>query len=83
VTLQRPPSPEEADRYGVKAYFFVVTPDRSALTALARLIDDGLLRVTVAAVFPLERGRDAFESGASFRRPPGKTVLLVGEPPAE
>jgi NADPH:quinone reductase-like Zn-dependent oxidoreductase len=83
VTLQRLPSPDEADRYGVKAYFFVVTPDRAALTALARLIDEGLLRVTVAAVFPLERGRDAFESGASFRRPPGKTVLLVGDPPAE
>jgi NADPH:quinone reductase-like Zn-dependent oxidoreductase len=82
VTLQRPPSPDEADRYGVKAYFFVVTPDRAALTALARLIDDGLLRITVAEVFPLERGRDAFESGASFRRPPGKTVLLVGDPPA-
>jgi NADPH:quinone reductase-like Zn-dependent oxidoreductase len=61
----------------------VVTPDRAALTALARLIDDGLLRITVAAVFPLERGREAFESGASFRRPPGKTVLLVGDPPVE
>ena len=83
VTLLRPPSPDEADRYGVKAYFFVVTPDRVALTALARLIDDGLLRITVAEVFPLERGRDTFESGASFRRPPGKTVLLVGDPPAE
>lgn len=80
VTLQGPPSSREADRYGVKAYFFVVTPDRAALTALARLIDDGLLRITVAAFFPLERGRDAFESGATFRRPPGKTVLMVGEP---
>ena len=66
----------------MKAYFFVVTPDRAALTALAQLIDDGLLRVTVAAVFPLARGRDAFASGASFRRPPGKTLLLVAEPPA-
>jgi NADPH:quinone reductase-like Zn-dependent oxidoreductase len=83
VTLQRPPSPREADRYQVKAYFFVVTPDRAALTALARLIDDGLLRITVAAVFPLDRGREAFESGTSFRRPPGKTVLLVAEPRAK
>jgi NADPH:quinone reductase-like Zn-dependent oxidoreductase len=83
VTLQRPPSPREAERHQVKAYFFVVTPDRAALTALARLIDDGLLRITVAAVFPLERGREAFESGASFRRPPGKTVLLVDGPRAQ
>ncbi len=65
----------------MKAYFFVVVPDRPALNAPARLVDDGPLRITVAAAFPLERGRDAFESGATVRRPPGKTVLLVGEPP--
>ena len=77
ITLQEPPSQEMADRYGVTALFFVVTADRDRLARLADLIDTGQLKVSVAAMFPLAEGRAAYESGASRRHRPGKTVLVV------
>jgi NADPH:quinone reductase-like Zn-dependent oxidoreductase len=61
---------------GASGVFFVVEPDRAALTELARLIDAGELRPVVGEVYPLERGQEAFEAK---RRPgvPGKVVLRV------
>jgi len=68
--------PEEVGRPGTGGVFFVVEPDRAALTELARRIDAGELRSIVGEVFPLERGREAFEAK---RRSgvPGKVVLRV------
>ncbi|HEX5143535.1 MAG TPA: NADP-dependent oxidoreductase [Mycobacterium sp.] len=77
VTLSAPPPAGRADEYGVTAEFFVVTPDRTQLAELARLVDEGRLRVTIAASYPLEQGRRAFESGRQPHRRPGKTILIV------
>jgi NADPH:quinone reductase-like Zn-dependent oxidoreductase len=77
VSVAAPPSAELADKFGVRGFFFIVTSDRDALGRLAALLDGGQLRVTVAATYPLERGREAFESGSSAGRRPGKTVLVV------
>lgn len=79
VTLQAPPDPRRAEQAGIDARFFVVSPDVGELNALAELADRGLLRVSLAATFPLERGREAFASGALADRAPGKTVLVVRE----
>ena len=67
---------EETGRRGASGVFFVVEPDRAALTEVARLIDAGELGPVVGEVYPLERGREAFEAK---RRPgtPGKVVLRV------
>jgi NADPH:quinone reductase-like Zn-dependent oxidoreductase len=66
----------ETGRPGARGVFFVVEPDRAALAELARLIDAGELRPVVGEVYPLERGREAFEAK---RRSgvPGKVVLRV------
>lgn len=77
ITLQEPPSQEMAGKYGVKALFFVVMADRDRLAQLADMIDIGTLKVSIAATFPLAEGRAAYESGASRRTRPGKTVLVV------
>jgi NADPH:quinone reductase-like Zn-dependent oxidoreductase len=77
ITLQEPPSQEMADKYGVTALFFVVTANRDRLARVADMIDTGKLKVSVAATFPLADGRAAYESGASRRPRPGKTVLVV------
>lgn len=77
VTLQAPPDQERAEQAGVDAIFFVVSPDVVELDAIADLADRGHLRVTLAATYPLERAREAFESGSATRRAPGKTVLIV------
>jgi NADPH:quinone reductase-like Zn-dependent oxidoreductase len=81
VTLSAPPPPETADEYGVKAMFFIVTPNHDQLVELAALVDGscskGRLRVPIAETFPLAEGRQAFESGRRTNRRPGKTVLVV------
>jgi NADPH:quinone reductase-like Zn-dependent oxidoreductase len=77
ITLQEPPSQEIADKYGVTALFFVVTANRDRLARVADMIDTGKLKVSVAATFPLADGRAAYQSGASRRHRPGKTVLVV------
>jgi NADPH:quinone reductase-like Zn-dependent oxidoreductase len=77
ITLQEPPSQETADKYGVTALFFVVTANRERLSQVADMIDTGKLKVSVAATYPLAEGRAAYESGASRRHHPGKTVLVV------
>jgi NADPH:quinone reductase-like Zn-dependent oxidoreductase len=77
LTLQEPPSQELAEKYGVTAEFFVVTAQRESLARLAEMIEAGKLQVAVAATFPLAEGRAAYESGATRRQRPGKTVLVV------
>lgn len=77
VTLSAPPPAGAADEYGVAAIFFIVTPNRDQLAELASLVDSGQLRVQIAETFPLERGREAFESGGRPGRRPGKTVIVV------
>jgi NADPH:quinone reductase-like Zn-dependent oxidoreductase len=77
VTLSAPPPPDRADEYGVTATFFIVVPNRDQLAELATLVDSGRLHVEIAGTFPLERGREAFESGRHRVRRAGKTVILV------
>ena len=77
VTLQAPPSQQEADRLGITATFFVVKPDRKQLIDVAALIVAGALDITIAETYPLAEGRRAYLSGRRLGRPSGKTVLLV------
>ena len=77
VTLQAPPSRQEADRYGITATFFVVEPDREQLIDVAALIVAGGLDITIAETYPLADGRNAYLSGRRIGRPSGKTVLVV------
>jgi NADPH:quinone reductase-like Zn-dependent oxidoreductase len=76
VTLGEPPDAGKAEALGLRAVFFVVTPDAAELAHLAALVDDGKLRPVLSQTFPLKDGRKAFES-ATVPHPPGKTVLIV------
>ena len=76
VTLGEPPDQDKAAARGVRATFFIVTPDAAELAQLAALVDEGRLRPVLSQTFPLADGRKAFES-AGRPRPPGKTVLIV------
>lgn len=77
ITLSAPPPAGTADEYGITATFFIVEPNRDQLGELAALVDSGRLRVEIAATFPLEQGREAFESGQRAARSAGKTVIVV------
>ena len=81
ITLSAPPPDGMAEEFGVQATFFIVTPDRDQLVRLAGLVDSGQLDVTIADIFPLEQGREAFESGRAAIRRAGKTVLAVRDWP--
>ena len=77
VTLSAPPPAGRADECGVTAMFFIVTPNRDQLTELGALVETGRLHVEVAQTFPLDKGRQAFESGQRPGRRAGKTVIVV------
>lgn len=77
VTLQQPPPEDVADALGITGVFFVVRATRPGLDRVRDSVEGGRLRVTVAATYPLSRGREAFESGGAAVRSPGKTVLVV------
>jgi NADPH:quinone reductase-like Zn-dependent oxidoreductase len=77
ITIAGTPAEGKADEYGVTAKFFLVTSNREQLTKLAALADSGRLHVQIAETFPLERGREAFESGQLQHRRAGKTVIVV------
>lgn len=77
VTLSAPPPDGLAESHGVRAMFFIVSPDHAQLSRLAELVDADRLHVAIADTFALKDGRVAFESGRSPHRRPGKTVLMV------
>jgi NADPH:quinone reductase-like Zn-dependent oxidoreductase len=64
---------EQGGSHVTRDAFFIVQPDASQLTELARLIDSGELRPVVDTVFPLTGARQAYEHHA--RR--GKAALQV------
>ena len=81
VALSEPPPAGKADEYGVTATFFIVEPNRDQLAKLAALVDGssakGRLHVEIAQTYPLDQGREAFESGRRPGRRAGKTVIVV------
>ncbi|MFI8929096.1 NADP-dependent oxidoreductase [Streptomyces sp. NPDC053474] len=67
---------QEAEAAGVRAVFMLVEPDHGGLRAIASLVEEGLLRVLVDAVLPLEEAARAHALGERGRTT-GKIVLSV------
>ena len=76
ISLAGPPAVTLPEGRDLRARFFIVEPERSQLIELARLVDDGRLRVDVAEVFPLEDAAAAYEFARTARRR-GKVVIRV------
>ncbi|MFJ6070454.1 NADP-dependent oxidoreductase [Streptomyces sp. NPDC093065] len=68
--------PEEADRLGVRAVRMLVDADRAGMEEIARLVESGKLRATIAGTFPLAEAARAHEQGETGRTT-GKLVLVV------
>jgi NADPH:quinone reductase-like Zn-dependent oxidoreductase len=76
VSTVEEPSAEEAAAHGVRAAVVATRADSGELAEIARLIDAGMLRPIVEAVFPLNEARHAQElSQTGHAR--GKIVLKV------
>jgi NADPH:quinone reductase-like Zn-dependent oxidoreductase len=76
VSTVETPSAEEAAAHGVRAAMVSMQVDPDQLAEIARLVDSGMLRPIVEAVFPLKEARHAQElSQTGHAR--GKIVLKV------
>ncbi|MFE0416166.1 NADP-dependent oxidoreductase [Streptomyces tendae] len=67
---------EEADRLGVRAVRMLVDADRAGMEEIARLVESGKLRATIAETFPLAEAARAHTVGETGRTT-GKLVLVV------
>jgi len=77
ISTVRPPSEELAKQRGIRAGMVMSTPPiRETLTKVAELVDRGLVRPEVSAMFPLAEVRKAHEMIES-RHARGKIVLSV------
>ncbi len=66
-----------ADRYGIRAVFFLVEVTTAKLNAVAELFERGELVAHVGSVLALEQARTAHEMLAGTAHKPGKVVLKV------
>lgn len=69
---------DEPAKHGVRGLFFIVDADREQLEEMAKLADQGTLKVFVAKVFPLAQAREAFELALQAHTR-GKIVLQVSD----
>ncbi|MET7360680.1 NADP-dependent oxidoreductase [Streptomyces sp. NPDC005562] len=79
VTLPDPgglPDQDRARELGVHTGWTIVEPDRAGLLEIARLVDEGKLRVEIDTVLPLEEAAKAHARGEQGRTQ-GKIVLRV------
>jgi NADPH:quinone reductase-like Zn-dependent oxidoreductase len=67
-------APVETDRDDIRLVHFIRDPSGAELRDITRLIDQGILRPQVGAVYPLARAHDAFMD-KSTKHIPGKVVL--------
>jgi NADPH:quinone reductase-like Zn-dependent oxidoreductase len=72
------PSPELAERYGVRGDYFIVAVRRPQLERIAQLFEGGVLKADIGVVLPLSDARRAHEMLAGkVAHPRGKIVLDV------
>jgi NADPH:quinone reductase-like Zn-dependent oxidoreductase len=67
-------APTQTDRTDIRTVAFVRDPSGAQLREISRLVDEGVLRPDVSAVYPLADAREAFMA-KSAKHIPGKVVL--------
>jgi NADPH:quinone reductase-like Zn-dependent oxidoreductase len=79
VSAVSKPNQALAERYGVRALFFLVEVTTMHLTRIAEMIEAGELTVNVGATLPFADARIAHEMLEGIRpRPRGKIILNIG-----
>lgn len=76
ISIVTPISQEQVAAHNRRGVFFVVEPKREQLIEIGRLFDGGELHPLVAAIYPLDRAREAYaRARAGHLR--GKVVLQI------
>ncbi len=78
VALTQPPSPEQADKYGVRALMLQTDSSAASLKTLAKRIDAGEIKPTVAKTYFLSEAAQAWKDLQTMH-PQGKLVLATGK----
>jgi len=76
VSTLKQPSEEKAQAHGARAIVFMAEPRHEQLVAIARLIDEGRVRVAVNHTYPLNEAQRAHEE-LENEHSTGKLVLTV------
>ena len=79
VSSAAQPSREKAERYGIRAVFFLVEVTTERLTKIAQMIDAGELKTEVGEVLWLNEARQGHEMLAGARRRHGKIVIKIAD----
>lgn len=75
VSMLGQPSPELAEKYNIVAIGQGTKVDTDKLNRLAKLVDEGKIKVHVEKIFPLEQFKEAFTLQMSHPR--GKLVIRI------
>jgi NADPH:quinone reductase-like Zn-dependent oxidoreductase len=79
ISIASQPSPEKAQELGIRAFFFVGSPPTAErFQAIARLMDEGHARATIARTFPLQEASLAHEL-SQHGHGRGRIVLRIAE----
>jgi NADPH:quinone reductase-like Zn-dependent oxidoreductase len=78
VSLLEQPSPDLAQKYGIRAKKNAALPTNSLLRTIAQLIDVGRLKVTIAQTFPLREASLAHEL-SQIGHGRGRIVLRIAD----
>jgi NADPH:quinone reductase-like Zn-dependent oxidoreductase len=78
ISLLEQPSPDLAQKYGIRAKKNAAPPTNNLLRTIAQLIDEGHLKVTIMQTFPLREASLAHElSQTGHGR--GRIVLHIAD----
>jgi NADPH:quinone reductase-like Zn-dependent oxidoreductase len=78
VSAATPVDADEAARHGVRALYFIVSPDQEGLRSIADLVDRGRVTPVVDRVLPLSETRAGYEA-LEQRGRRGKIVIHVAD----
>ncbi len=78
ISTASPPPQEEAQARGVRAIMIHSQPSSALLQMVARLIDEGHLKVTTGRIFPLSEAQQAHEHGQGGHGR-GRIVLQIAD----
>ncbi len=76
VSIVAPPSPESAEKYGVKAQMIAVQPNAEQLAEITELVEEGKVKTHVEKVLPLSEVKKAHKLSEA-RHTRGKIVLQL------
>lgn len=72
---------EQTGDQRIRDAFFIVEPNQTQLTEVAKLLDAGELKTFIGAVVPLAEASSAYSGDVANKRGSGKVVIVISDQP--